>query len=103
MSPLGFVKNGINLNYYDDPALAASLRPWIIQMFREQLLFAGRQEACICIGGEKNYKYLKGINDECGFFDRILPLAHPRFIMQYRRKQVQDYVRQYLAALDELF
>ncbi len=103
VSPLGFVRNGINLNYYDYPALAASLRPWIIQMFREQLSFTGQQEACICIGGEKNYKYLKAINDECGFFDRILPLAHPRFIMQYRRKQVPDYIKEYLAALDELF
>ena len=102
VSPLGFVKNGVNLNYYDDPGLAASLRPWIIEKFREQLLFAGKQKACICVGGEKNYKYLKGINDECGFFDRILPVAHPRFIMQYRRKQIQDYVREYLAALDEL-
>ncbi|HEX6181098.1 MAG TPA: uracil-DNA glycosylase family protein, partial [Chitinophagaceae bacterium] len=100
VSPLGFVKNGVNLNYYDDPALAASLRPWIIEMFRQQFLFAGKQKACICVGGEKNYKYLKGINDECGFFDRILPVAHPRFIMQYRRKQMQDYVREYLAALD---
>lgn len=102
VSPLGFVKNGINLNYYDDPALAAGLRPWIIQMFREQLAFTGRQAACICVGGEKNYKYLKGINDECGFFTHILPLAHPRFIMQYRRKQKQDYIQQYLAALNFL-
>ena len=102
VSPLGFVKNGINMNYYDDPVLALSLRPWIIQLFREQLAFTGKQTACICIGGEKNFKYLKGINDECGFFEKIIPMAHPRFIMQYRRKQVQDYVREYLAALDEL-
>ena len=102
VSPLGFVKKGINLNYYDDPALASSLRPWIIKKFREQLAFAGKQEACICIGGEKNFKYLKAINDECGFFERIIPVAHPRFIMQYRRKQVQDYVREYLASLNEL-
>lgn len=102
VSPLGFIKNGINLNYYDDPALAASLRPWIIKMLEKQLSFMGRHDACICIGGEKNFKYLKGINDECGFFKSILPLPHPRFIMQYRRKQKAAYLQQYLAALDEL-
>lgn len=102
VSPLGYTKNGINLNYYDDPALASSLRPWIIEMFRKQLEFAGRQEACICIGGEKNYKYLKGINEECGFFQEIIPLAHPRFIMQYRRKQKEYYIQEYVAALDRI-
>ena len=39
VSPLGFIKNGVNLNYYDDAALAASLRPWIVQTIREQLSF----------------------------------------------------------------
>ena len=103
VSPLGYTRHGINLNYYDDPVLASSLRPWIIEMFRKQLSFTGKQEACICIGGEKNYKYLKGINDECGFFKNIIPLAHPRFIMQYRRKQKEQYVQEYLAALDRIW
>lgn len=102
VSPLGYTRGGVNLNYYDDPALAAAIRPWIIQMFEKQLSFTGAQHACICIGGEKNYKYLKGINDECRFFERIIPVAHPRFIMQYRRKQKATFVEDYLSALDQL-
>ncbi|HYF32067.1 MAG TPA: uracil-DNA glycosylase family protein [Chitinophagaceae bacterium] len=102
VSPLGFTKNGINLNYYDDPLLASSLRPWIIEMFKQQLAFTGNQQACVCIGGEKNYKYLKNINDECRFFKHILPVAHPRFIMQYRRKQKESFVQKYLSVLAQL-
>jgi hypothetical protein len=102
VSPLGFVKKGINLNYYDDPALAASVRPWIIQMIKKQLSFCGHYQACICIGGEKNFKYFSGINKESAFFKNILPLPHPRFIMQYRRRYIAQYVGEYLAALREL-
>jgi hypothetical protein len=102
VSPLGFVKDGINLNYYDDSTLAASLRPWIIKMIAKQLEFCGHHKACICIGGEKNFKYFNAINESSHFFERIIPLPHPRFIMQYRRKFIKDYVEEYLAALDEL-
>ncbi|HEY0677857.1 MAG TPA: uracil-DNA glycosylase family protein [Chitinophagaceae bacterium] len=102
VSPLGFIKNGINLNYYDDKALASSLRPWIIENIRTQIAFSRCSRSCICIGGEKNFKYFNSINNEAGFFERILPLPHPRFIMQYRRKQVSNYVDAYLKALDEL-
>jgi hypothetical protein len=102
VSPLGYVKNGINLNYYDDKELAASLRPWIIKTIKDQVLFTRCSKACICIGGEKNYKYFKAINEEFNFFDRIIPLPHPRFIMQYKRKQVNGYVEGYLKGLEEI-
>ncbi len=102
VSPLGFVKNDLNLNYYDDAALASSLRPWIIKAIKDQLAFSGSSKACICIGGEKNYKYFSSINKDLNFFNRIIPLPHPRFIMQYRRKQKADYVDAYLKALDEI-
>jgi Domain of unknown function (DUF4918) len=99
ISPLGYVKNGINLNYYDDPVLAASLRQWIVQTIREQIAFTRCSRTCICIGGEKNFRYFTSINNEFRFFDNIIPLPHPRFIMQYKRKQVADYVDAYLRAL----
>lgn len=102
VSPLGYIKNGINLNYYDDRALAVSLRPWIIKMIKKQLEFCGHHKACICIGGEKNFKYFNTINESSNFFERIIPLPHPRFIMQYRRKFIKDYVEGYLEALTEL-
>ena len=35
----------------------------------------------------------------CGFFERILPLPHPRWVMQYRRKRKEEFVGQYLGVL----
>ena len=102
VSPLGFVKEGVNLNYYDDKILAARLRPWIIDTIRQQIEFTRCSRACICIGGEKNFKYLSDINDEQDFFDQIIPLPHPRFIMQYRRKQKDEYISAYMIALHAL-
>jgi len=56
-------------------------------------------DTCFCIGGEKNYKFLTELNEKHKFFHTILPLAHPRFIMQYRRKKKEEYVKEYLDIL----
>jgi acetone carboxylase gamma subunit len=53
----------------------------------------------MAIGGEKNFKYLSSLNDRFQWFEKILPLPHPRFIMQYRRKQKQQFIQQYLQAI----
>ncbi|MCF8366038.1 MAG: DUF4918 family protein [Bacteroidales bacterium] len=54
----------------------------------------------ICIGGGKNFKYLNHLNDSLKLFRKIIPLDHPRFIMQYRRKALDQYVKKYLEALN---
>ncbi len=97
--PLGFVKDGKNINYYDDKKLQKSVTPFIISSINQQLSFGIKNDFCICIGGEKNYKFLSVLNDEQQWFKEIIPLPHPRFILQYRRRQKEDYVRQYLNAL----
>ena len=98
VSPLGFVKNGKNLNYYDDKNLQAALKPFIVDSMIKQLAF-GKNDRCICVGGEKNFKFFLELNKEYNFFKEIIPLPHPRFIMQYRRKKKQFYIEQYLTAL----
>jgi hypothetical protein len=35
------------------------------------------------------------LNEEYKFFKKVIPLAHPRFIMQYRRKKIAEYVNDY--------
>ncbi|HLG40581.1 MAG TPA: uracil-DNA glycosylase family protein [Chitinophagaceae bacterium] len=99
VSPLGFTRDGINMNYYDDKKLQEAITAFVIANIKKQLSFGFKRDTCICIGGEKNYKYFKLINDEHKFFDEIIPLPHPRFILQYRRKQKETYIRQYLEAL----
>jgi hypothetical protein len=103
VSPFGYVDStGKNLNYYADRELAADIRPWVVETIKTQLTFTGSSRTCICIGEGDNFKYLNSINDEFHFFDRIIPLPHPRPIMQYRRKQKDAHIHAYLQAFDEL-
>jgi hypothetical protein len=97
--PLGLVKDGKNLNYYDTAELKKAVEPFIIKSLKQQLSFNVNTNLCICLGGEKNYMYLSVLNDKFNFFDHIEPLPHPRFIMQYKRKQKQEFINQYLQAL----
>ncbi|MBZ5857826.1 uracil-DNA glycosylase family protein [Flavihumibacter profundi] len=99
VSPIGFLKEGKNLNYYDDPKLAEMIRPFATRCLQQQLDFGIYRKVAICIGGDKNYRYLKSLNDEFGFFKELLSVPHPRFIMQYRRSSVARYYQEYLAAL----
>ena len=96
VSPLGFTRDGKNLNYYDDTSLQQSLLPFILQSLEAQLAFGLNRKVAYCLGEGKNYKFLSNLNMEHSFFDHIIPLAHPRFIMQYRRKTVDRYVNDYL-------
>lgn len=101
VSPLGYMKDGKNINYYDDKKLQQAVTPFIIGTIQQQLRMGFITDTCFCIGGEKNYKFLAGLNGEHGFFQKIVPLPHPRFIMQYRRKKKQDYINDWLAALQQ--
>jgi hypothetical protein len=97
--PLGFVKAGKNINYYDDKELQEAVKPFIIESIEKQLSFPVDRNRCLCIGGEKNFKYLSALNEKHAWFKHIIPLPHPRFIMQYRRKQVDAFIQIYLDAL----
>jgi len=101
VSPLGFVKNGTNLNYYDDKNLQQAVTPFIISSIQKQIALGFKTNFCICIGGDKNLKFFSALNEKYKFFDKIVPLPHPRFIMQYRRKQKENYIRQYLLAFQQ--
>jgi hypothetical protein len=102
ISPLGYVKDGINLNYYDDKKLQEAATPFIIECINQQLEWNVNREKCICIGGEKNYKFFLSLNKEYKWFKEIIPLPHPRFILQYRRKNKEIYLSQYLDAFRKL-
>src|SRR4030095_16084056 len=71
ISPLGFVKNGLNLNYYDDKDLEHAVTPFIIASIQQQISFGFKTDFCICIGGDKNLKFFSALNKEYKFFDEI--------------------------------
>lgn len=97
--PLGFIKNDKNINYYDDPALQKKVTPFIIDCINKHVAMGFITGKCLCIGGEKNFKFLSGLNNEHKWFEEIVPLPHPRFILQYRRRQKDKYIHQYLSAM----
>lgn len=99
MSPVGFTRNGINMNYYDDKKLATALEPFIVSGITKLINMGFITGKCFCIGEDKNFSFLSRLNEKHKFFNEIIPLPHPRFIMQYRRKQKENYILQYLEAL----
>jgi hypothetical protein len=100
VSPLGFTSQGKNLNYYDTKALMLSLEKFITKSIRKQVTFGINTKIAFCLGEGDNYKYLSNFNKKEKIFTEIIPLAHPRFIMQYKRKYVGEYIKDYLKKLN---
>jgi hypothetical protein len=100
ISPLGFVKLGKNLNYYDDKELLQLIQPFIIDCMEKQIAFGVNTDTCFCIGEGENLKHLKKLNAAHKWFDKIEPLPHPRFIMQYRLKRKEEFIQQYIGKLN---
>lgn len=98
ISPLGFTKEGKNLNYYDDALLQKKLEPFIVSCMQTQLNFGLDSSTAYCLGEGENYKFLNQLNERQQFFKEIIPLPHPRFIMQYRSKNKAEYIQRYLDA-----
>jgi hypothetical protein len=99
--PLGFMKGNLNYNYYDDKQLQKAVTPFIKKTLLKQCEIGARREALIVIGANKNKKFVESLNNELQLFEKIIPLEHPRFIMQYRRKKLEQYIRQYLSVLEQ--
>jgi len=95
VSPVGFTKDGKNYNYYDDPKLFAALRPFIVKNLRAQLAFGARRDVAVVLGTGRNFEFFSRLNSEERFFDKLLVVEHPRFIMQYKRPHVGDYLDKY--------
>lgn len=106
LCPLGFTRMGpkgtaLNLNYYDDANLQKAITPVVAQWLKDLLATGLRSDVMACIGTGKNLAFLKKLNAKHGFFGRIIPLEHPRFVMQYKYKTLEVYIDRYLAALTE--
>jgi hypothetical protein len=94
-SPLGFTRRGNNYNYYDDPALKRAVTPFIHSSLMQQISLGGRRDRAIVFGTGENFKFLERLNREHGLFEDLEALDHPRFIMQYRRKKLDQYLARY--------
>lgn len=92
VSPLGFTKDEKNYNYYDSKELMKALKPYIIKNLVDQIGLGVTSRKCYCLGMGKNFEYLSMLNLELKIFDEIIPLPHPRWVMQYRRKNLEDII-----------
>lgn len=99
ISPLGYTRNGLNLNYYDEPALTKAVTPFIVDSLERQIALGCRRDVAFVLGFGANRKYIEKLNAEHRFFDRIVALEHPRWILQYRRKKTDFYINKYVSAL----
>lgn len=98
VSPLGFIKDGVNLNYYDIKGFKNIFEEYVVDEIKKQLMLPVHTSLAYSIGKGQNIKYLNYINEKYGLFEKILPLSHPRWVMQYRLKRKEEFIREYLEA-----
>jgi hypothetical protein len=104
--PLGFVRRKannreINYNYYDDKELQNRITPFAIESIQAHIDTGCHTEKAYCLGMGKNYIFLKQLNRDHQFFKTIIPLEHPRFIVQYKSKQMEMYIEKFVRMLQQ--
>jgi hypothetical protein len=102
--PLGFtITNArgkeVNYNYYDSKELQQAVLPFITWNIKQQIKMGCRTDVCYCLGTGKNADFLRRLNEQEKFFGKIIPLEHPRFVVQYKSKEKDKYISDYLAKL----
>lgn len=98
--PLALVKDGKNYNFYDDKATTKALWPIMTDGLHQQQAFGCDRRVAMCLG-RKNEGFLRKLNEQAGFFDRIVTVDHPRYILQYKSRFIEHYVDTYLTVLSE--
>lgn len=98
--PLGFVKRNdkgreVNYNYYDSNELTNAVMSFIIDSLEKQISFGIDTRKCFCLGNNQNFAFLQKLNQQKKYFSEIIPLEHPRYIMQYKSAQKKDYLRKF--------
>ncbi|MCM2392719.1 uracil-DNA glycosylase family protein [Streptomyces albipurpureus] len=104
--PLGLVRMSpkgkeVNCNYYESKKLLELLHSFLVDTLERQLAFGTDTSVCYCIGSGENYAFLSKANEGQRFFQRIVPLEHPRFITQYNRDREEEFAEKYLSAFRE--
>jgi hypothetical protein len=102
--PLGFTATNshgreVNYNYYDSPALQKAVQPFIEWNIATQIAMGCHTDVCYCLGTGRNYRFLNTLNAEKQWFRQVVPLEHPRYVIQYKLKEKERYVAKYLEVL----
>ena len=89
----------MNYNYYDSKALTEAVRPFMEQSLRAQLKFGIHTDVCYVLGTGKNFQFAEKLNAALRLFDRLIALEHPRYVMQYKFKEKDRYVKRFVRLL----
>ena len=104
--PLGIVRinskgNEVNCNYYENKRVQEVLYSFILESIKKQIAFGIDTSVVYCIGSGENYSFLTRLNEKYHLFERIVPLEHPRFIMQYNSKRKEEFIKKYIDAFNK--
>lgn len=89
----------LNANYYDEPELFEMVKAFMIVSLKKHIgIGLDTTEAFVL--GKKNADFIHKLNLEAGLFEHLTVLEHPRFIQQYKSKQIQSYIDKYILALN---
>lgn len=103
--PLGFTAvspdgREKNYNYYDNGELFRAVEDFMISSIKQLIDTGIKTDVCFCLGTGKNEKYLNRLNAAHHFFEKIIALEHPRFIMQYKNADKLLYIDKYISAFE---
>ncbi len=93
--------NVVNAVYYETPQLEKELTPYIEQWIPAQLEFNIDTEVAYILGASKNLDFITKLNDKHHWFKKLVSLEHPRYIQEYKQKELQTYIDKYLAVFKE--
>jgi len=99
MSPLGYIRDGKNLNYYDIKDWKSLFEQYAINRIKEQFDFPINRKIAFSIGQGQNLKFLEALNKKYDLFENIQTVPHPRWVMQYRLKRKDEFIQQYVEVL----
>lgn len=99
LCPLGFLRNGTNINFYDDRPFTEALVPTLVEWISTQISAGLRTDVCIVLGTGRLKQVMERYLQPQLPFRTVIFLEHPRYIMQYRRAHVGDYVQRYVDTL----
>jgi hypothetical protein len=99
VSPVGFIYDGKNVNYYDIKELRSGWKTFFHDCLKKQMNAGGNDNIAFVLGIGQNQKYFNDLNAQGKYFTKIVPLPHPRWVMQYMYRDRNRYVRLYVDQL----
>jgi hypothetical protein len=99
LSPLGFTREGVNVNFYDDAALQRTIVPFVVDHIAAVHSSGASGARSILLGSGKLQQFVNRHLIPINALAQTVALDHPRYIMQYRRLAMAEYVRSYVDAI----